>query len=125
METNNTINPYNFGPVPIPLKGTNLTAPEIFTVEGLSRRIGINHGWLAAHPRTTRQIHCALFPQYEMAGMTRSEVFEQLNAALWEEGFRTDEIEENASWSLPNEDTIPLDGLGNLWAGNALNEFRA
>lgn len=125
MCIDSTNNPYNPGPVPRPLRRTDLTAPDIFTIEVLSERIGINRSWLAAQPRTTRQIDSALFPHYEMAGMTRAEVFEQLNAALWEAGFRPDQVKENAGWTLPKDAVIPQDRLGDLWKGNAADDFQA
>ena len=49
--------------------------------------------------------------------MTRAEVFQQLNAALWEAGFRPDEAREDANWSLPLEAQHPHDTLGDLWRG--------
>lgn len=102
-----------------------MTAPEIFTSEVLSEHIRINHGWLAAKSRSTRQIVDALFPHFEMGGMTRAEVFEQLNAALWASGFRQDEVKENPFWCLPKEAKIPKDKLGDLWKGGAADDCQA
>jgi hypothetical protein len=113
----NDSNPFRAIPMPLPLRGLHLTAPEVFTINVLLERIRINRKWLVAQPRTTRQIDAALFPHYEMAGMTRAEVFQQLNAALWEAGFRPDEVREDATWSLPPEALHPQDTLGDLWHG--------
>lgn len=124
MVTTSNSNPYKIIPVPLPLYGWRLSAPDIFIIEVLSERIHINRGWLAAQPRTTRQVDSALFPDYEMGGMTRAEVFEQLNAALWEAGFRPDQVKENAEWTLPKDAVISKDKLGDLWKGNAADDFK-
>jgi hypothetical protein len=47
-----------------------------------------------------------------------------LNAALWEAGFRPDQVKENAEWTLPKDAMIPKDKLGNLWKGNAADDFK-
>lgn len=92
-------NPFQGTPLPIPLEGWNLRAPDIFRARPLNDHLERNAGWLQARPRTSNQIEAALFPEYSLSGMSSSEVRMILNEALWDAGYKPDFEEENPTWT--------------------------
>jgi hypothetical protein len=92
-------NPFQAAPMPVPLEGWNLRAPDIFRERPLADHLGRNAGWLQARPRTSNQIEDALFPSYSLGGMQREEVRAQLNRALWDAGYTPNCEDENPTWT--------------------------
>lgn len=92
-------NPFQSVPMPIPLKGWNLRAADIFREGPLADRLERNAGWLQARPRTSNQIQDALFPSFDLGGMQSGEVRALLNRALWDAGFTPDHEDANPTWT--------------------------
>lgn len=92
-------NPFQPVPVPIPLTGWDLHAPEIFQPDALARHLERNRRWLQARPRSANQVESALFPSYSLGGMERDEVRANLNAALYDAGYRPSDTCANPTWS--------------------------
>jgi len=92
-------NPFQGAPLPVPLDGWNLRAPDIFRQRPLADHLERNRGWLEARPRTSNQIDDALFQPYALAGMHFSEVRLLLNHALWDAGYKPSNESENPTWT--------------------------
>lgn len=92
-------NPFQTAPLPIPLTGWNLQAPEVFRPDALARHLDRNQDWLQARPRSSNRIDTSLFPSYALGGMEREEVRASLNAALWDAGYRPSDHSDNPTWS--------------------------
>ena len=112
-------------PLPQPHWKQPLPAHGVLNPEVLQDCFSFNHEWIAAKPRTTHQIGSALLPQFDTAGMTHIEIFQCLNASLWEAGFRPDGNEENPRWSLPLDQSDLEDSLGDLWGGDPTDDFKS
>jgi len=74
-------------PQPIPLKGFELRARDIFSKRPLTAHLNRNAGWLQALPRSTEAIESTLFPDYKAYRMESEEVLQLLNRALWNMGY--------------------------------------
>ena len=94
-----TSNPFKAPPVPVPAKGWGLLASDLFEACALSERLQLNLRWIKARPRTTKQIHSALFPDYDMNGMERDEILLSINAALYDEGLTPSDESLNPTWT--------------------------
>ena len=92
-------NPFKAPPVPIPAKGWYLLASDLFEACALSDHLQLNLKWIKSRPRTTKQIHNALFPDYDMNGMGRDEIQLSLNAALFNEGLTPSDESLNPTWT--------------------------
>lgn len=93
-------NPFQTDPMPIPLEGWELRAPDIFRERPLASHLDQNAGWLQARLRTSNQIEAALFPNYSLGGMQPEEVRSLLNHALWDAGYTpSSEWERNPTWT--------------------------
>jgi hypothetical protein len=92
-------NPFQVAPTPIPIKGWNPLASEIFESNALQNHLLRNSRWIKARPRTTKQIHNALFPEYDRCGMDREEIMNTLNAMLWDEGYIPSDNSDNPTWT--------------------------
>jgi len=95
-----TENPFRPVPMPVPLKGWDLQAPDIFQERALAKQLALNEKWLQARPRTSNQIEAAIYPQYCLNGMERAEVRAQLNRALWDAGYSPSDTDtDNPTWT--------------------------
>lgn len=98
-------NPFQRIPLPVPVEGWDLRAPDIFRPKPLASQIERNAGWLQARHRTTSQIQSALFPQFSLCGMQADEVRSLLNCALWDAGYapsRSDDSNPTWTWNEGN-----------------------
>ena len=92
-------NPFQAAPLPIPLEGFGLRAPDVFRERPLAAHISKNAAWLQARPRTSDAIHTALFPDYSLNGMEPEEIRVLLNRALWDAGYKSDNQDsDNPTW---------------------------
>lgn len=100
-----------------------LTASEVLNHAVLQDCFNFNREWIAAKPRTTRQIRITLLPPFDMAGMSDSEIHQHLNESLLEAGFRPDGSLENPRWSLAMGPIDPEDDMDDLWNGDPTDDF--
>jgi hypothetical protein len=84
---------------PIPVRGWNPLASEIFEENALENTIQENSPWIKARPRTTSSIHSALFPEYDRCGMERSEIIDCLNCALMAADYTPSDNSNNPTWT--------------------------
>lgn len=97
--TRRSSNPFEAIPIPIPMDGFGLTAPEIFREKRLASHLDRNASWLQAHPRTSNAIEAALYPEYSLCGMEPEEVRQLLNRALWDAGYTPSNQGKNPVWT--------------------------
>lgn len=92
-------NPFQGSPMPIPLEGWDLRAPNIFRDRPLADHLNLNAGWLQVRARTSNQVEAALFPSFTLGGMQSDEVRAQLNRSLWDAGYKPSNEGVNPTWS--------------------------
>lgn len=101
--------------LPKPVRGWHLLAPELFAPEVLAEILMDNSGWLRESPRSTRQIHNALFPDYDRAGMTRDEIYACIEGAMEEAGYSLMGAKPECRWSVDPLHLPAPSSLEDLW----------
>ncbi len=101
--------------LPEPVRGWHLLAPELFAPEVLAEILMDNAGWLRELPRSTRQIHNALFPNYDRAGMTREEIFRCIEDAMEQADYELNEGKPERCWCAYPLDSPASLSLEDLW----------